>query len=69
MQQEDRSSEEELFFYSNPKLNKESEKGDDVTVVTVDGRVISRVKCRVLSVPARILLSALVRYPSCRRRN
>ena len=55
MQQEDRSSEEELFFYSNPKLNKDSEQGDDVTVVTVHGRVISRVKSR-----ARILRSGIL---------
>ena len=53
MQQEDWSSEEELFCYANPELNKNSKKGDDVTVVIVRGRVISRVKIRVLSVPVR----------------
>ena len=48
-----------LFVTQNPELNKDSEKGDDVTVVTVHGRVISRVKSRVLSVPARILRSGI----------
>ena len=37
----------------------ESRSGDDVTVMTVHGRVISRVKRRVLSVPIRILLQGI----------
>ena len=38
---------------------RESRSGDDVTVVTVHGRVISRVKSSVLSVPVQIILSGI----------
>ena len=59
MLQEDRSSEEELFIVTRIQIKLELEKGDDVTVVTVHGRVISRVKSRVLSVPVRRILPGI----------
>ena len=50
-----------VFCLANPELKKDSEKGDDVTVVTVHGhgRVVSGPKSRVLSVPIRRIWSGV----------